>query len=567
MQLARRAWPLLALAVLVAVVAVVGARPTLAQSTLVLSDFDQAGLEPELLALITAGETSTWYARARFGDIGTLVDGELGIGPDNNGLIRIKEGSTGNTLLLNHDSSVPLGFNLYFGSGGAGEDLTLHIQVSPTEVYSMPVSGNLGNTGGGYVNLNLAAMGGRQAIAAVAAGSRVIIAFTRPSSVGPVFADDSYSRSVSETALTGANVGDAITATHANSDTLAYVLSGTDEADFSVSATGQITVARALDYETTPSYSLTLTATDTAGATDTATVNIAVTDVDERPLLTPDPSTLAAHINTNQQFTVSLPANARPTQNVTVTTAAGTGEMRLRATETGLTCETTITSLSVASDGTFYARFCDEGTATLSVAPSNSAVDVREYTVTITDPATAPAQVTSLTATAGPGAGEVTLDWTAPADGGSDITHYEYALFYIGYEDVGTWHTTGSTSTSHVVTRLTSYGDSAPILGKGRQRHRRHRIIFWLRHRHAGRTAGRSHRLERHGRRARSLVELDGRGRKWRHSEPVRVQQRRRHDLAHNRRDRYIIQGDADQRGHARRPGRRDRVHVPRARG
>ena len=455
MRLARRAWPLLALAVLLAVVAVVGARPTQAQSTLVLSDFDQAGLEPELLALITAGETSLWYGRARFGDVGTLVDGELGIGPDNNGLIRIKEGGSGNTLTLNHDSSSPLGFSSYFGSGGAGEDLTLHIQVSPTEVYSMPVSGNRGETGGGYVNLNLAAMGGRQAIADVAAGSRVIIAFTRPS---PVFADDSYSRSVSETALTGANVGDVITATHANSDTLAYALSGTDAADFSVSAVGQITVASALDYETTPSYSLTLTATDTAGATDTATVNIAVTDVDERPLLTPDPSTLSAHINTNQQFTVSLPANARPTQNVTVTTAAGAGEMRLRATETGLTCETTITSLSVASDGTFYARFCDEGTATLSVAPSNSAVDVREYTVTITDPATAPAQVTGLTATAGPGAGEVTLDWTAPADGGSDITHYEYALFYIGYEDVGTWYTTGSTSTSHVVTRLTSYG-------------------------------------------------------------------------------------------------------------
>ena len=457
MQVVRRAWPLLALAVLVAVVAVVGARPTLAQSTLVLSHFNQAGLEPELLALITAGETSRWYARARFGDIGTLVDGELGIGPDNNGLLRIEEVSSGNTLTLNHDASSPLVFSSYFGSGGAGEDLTLHIQVSPTEVYSMPVSGNLGNTGGGYVNFNLAAMGGEQAIDDVSTGSRVIIAFTRPSSVAPVFADDSYSRGVSETALTGANVGDAITATHANSDTLGYVLSGTNAADFSVSATGQITVARALDYETTPSYSLTLTATDTAGATDTATVNIAVTNVDERPLLTPDPSTLAAHINTNQQFTVSL-ANARPTQNVTVTTAAGTGEMRLRATETGLTCETTITSLSVASAGTFYARFCDEGTATLSVAPSNSAVDVREYMVTITDPITAPAQVTGLTATAGPGAGEVTLDWTAPSDGGSAITDYEYALSYIGYEDVGTWYSTGSTTTSHVVTRLTNYG-------------------------------------------------------------------------------------------------------------
>ena len=616
----------------------------------------------ELLALVTAGDTTLWYARGRFGDSGTLVEGELGIGPDNNNLIRLREGSQGGDLLINHDSSSVLGFATYFGAGGAGEDLTLHIQLSATDVYSVLVTDNLKTVGGGYATINLIPSGGRQAINDVDVGDRVIIAFTRPANAAPAFADDSYSRSVSETALVGATVGTPITATDANGDTLGYGLSGTGAADFAVSTTGQITVASVLDYETTPTYSLTLTALDTGGLTDTAAVTITVTDEDERPhltpdpegrdwvvgsnqefevantvgvqsvtvsetgddrtgdltirateagitcetqvnslsvdtassfwarfcdagtltlrvednadstnfreytmtlaqnrapsfssdtttrsvnenaaaganvgtpvtaadadsdpvtyslsgstlfsivsgtgqiqvangasinyevatshtvtvtaqdnalesdtitvtinvvdlddapQLTPDPSTVTADLNTNQQFTVSLPTNAHPTQNVTVTTADGTGEMKLRATEEGLTCETTITTLSVASDGSFYARFCDAGTATLSVAPTSSAVDVREYAVTITVPATAPAQVTGLVATAGPGAEEVSLVWVAPNNGGSDITHYEYALFYIGYEFVGTWYSTGSTSTSHVVTGLTSIG-------------------------------------------------------------------------------------------------------------
>ena len=118
-------------------------------------------------------------------------------------------------------------------------------------------------------------------ISEVVAGDYIIIAFTRPAAnSAPVFAEDSYSRTVSEAASIGSNVGDAITATDADDDTLSYALSGTNAAHFSVSATGQITVASALDYAATPSYALTLTATDGDGATDTAAVNIAVTEDD-----------------------------------------------------------------------------------------------------------------------------------------------------------------------------------------------------------------------------------------------------------------------------------------------
>ena len=101
MQLTLRVLPLLALAVLLAVMAVAAVRPAQAQaSTLALSDFDQTGLDVELLAVITAGEDELWYARDRFGDVGTLVDGELGIGPGNNGLIRIRSNAAGSSCCL-----------------------------------------------------------------------------------------------------------------------------------------------------------------------------------------------------------------------------------------------------------------------------------------------------------------------------------------------------------------------------------------------------------------------------------------------------------------------------------
>lgn len=62
--------------------------------------------------------------------------------------------------------------------------------------------------------------------------------------------------------------------------------------------------------------------------------------------------------------------------------------------------------------------------------------------------ATVPSAITTLSAT--PGNGQVTLNWTAPSNGGSAITDYEYRV------DGGTWTSTGSTSASTVVGGLTN---------------------------------------------------------------------------------------------------------------
>ena len=98
----------------------------------------------------------------------------------------------------------------------------------------------------------------------------------------PQFGSASYTFSVAEDASVGDAVG-SVSATDADGDTLTYsITAGNGDSKFAIGGSnGAITVAAGLDYETTASYTLTVQASDSNGGTDTATVNIAVTDVDE----------------------------------------------------------------------------------------------------------------------------------------------------------------------------------------------------------------------------------------------------------------------------------------------
>ena len=99
----------------------------------------------------------------------------------------------------------------------------------------------------------------------------------------PVFTDGTTtSRSVVETATTGDNIGNAVSATDANNDVLEYTLSGTDAASFSiVSTSGQLQASATLDYDTKTSYSVTVSVSDSVGGSDTIDVTINVLDVTE----------------------------------------------------------------------------------------------------------------------------------------------------------------------------------------------------------------------------------------------------------------------------------------------
>ena len=100
----------------------------------------------------------------------------------------------------------------------------------------------------------------------------------------PTFGATSYAFTTAENTAVGTTVG-AVKATGQGKDAVTYALTaGNTGGAFAVNAsTGAITVAKALDYETTASYTLTVQAEQPTSAAATVPVTITVTDVAETP--------------------------------------------------------------------------------------------------------------------------------------------------------------------------------------------------------------------------------------------------------------------------------------------
>ena len=111
--------------------------------------------------------------------------------------------------------------------------------------------------------------------------------------MSPVFDESEYTFELAEDASVSDPVG-TVSATHPDDDTITYSITvGNTGNAFAIGASsGAITVAGALDFETTPSYTLTVQAEDDDEDTDTVTVTINVTDVVEDP--PPAPTGLSA---------------------------------------------------------------------------------------------------------------------------------------------------------------------------------------------------------------------------------------------------------------------------------
>ncbi len=98
----------------------------------------------------------------------------------------------------------------------------------------------------------------------------------------PRFRASITSRSVPENTPRGEDIGTPIAA--ADNDALRYALSGDHASSFSIDQnTGQLRTNAALDYETRPSYSVTVTVTDPSATSDSIAVTINVTDRNEPP--------------------------------------------------------------------------------------------------------------------------------------------------------------------------------------------------------------------------------------------------------------------------------------------
>ena len=173
-------------------------------------------------------------------------------------------------------------------------------------------------------------------------------ALVGPANRAPAFDDGAgASRSVAENAAAGTAVGTPVSASDDDGDTLAYVLAGTDAADFSIDgSTGQLRAAAALDHEAGSSRSVSVTASDGNGGSATIPVTVLVTDVDEPPDA-PSAPTVTGASSSSLAVSWSAPANAgRPAvTDYDVRYASGGGGFA-DWTHDGATTSTTITGLS-----------------------------------------------------------------------------------------------------------------------------------------------------------------------------------------------------------------------------
>ena len=105
----------------------------------------------------------------------------------------------------------------------------------------------------------------------------------------PVFTEgSSTTRSIAENTASNVSIGDPISATDADEDTITYSLGGIDANAFVFDSTnGQLKTSAALDYETKSSYSVTVTASDGNGGSVAIDVTINITDIDETPVTPP----------------------------------------------------------------------------------------------------------------------------------------------------------------------------------------------------------------------------------------------------------------------------------------
>ena len=165
--------------------------------------------------------------------------------------------------------------------------------------------------------------------------------------------------SVQENTATGTTIATS-SVTDPEAGTITYSLSGTGSENFSVSSDGTVTLANALDYETTTVYEIILTASDGVNSvSDTLTINVG--DINEAPTLT---TTLAAANfaeNVATGTTIATSSVSDPESSTITYSLSGTGSNNFSVDTKGnvtlansLDYETT-TSYTItltASDGT-----------------------------------------------------------------------------------------------------------------------------------------------------------------------------------------------------------------------
>ena len=156
--------------------------------TLLLSDFDDTGLEVDAAALLVASAPGTTgnnpYADSDRGGADSPLDGELGLSSTQTVISRIRRHSATELNLNDNDNPAILDIGAYFDAGGDGNDLTLYLQTNDGLV-SFPIAGQLTSFGGNFARFTLPAAA-QTLLDNLDTGDRWIFAFAKTASIAPV---------------------------------------------------------------------------------------------------------------------------------------------------------------------------------------------------------------------------------------------------------------------------------------------------------------------------------------------------------------------------------------------
>ena len=197
-----------------------------------------------------------------------------------------------------------------------------------------------------------------------------------PVNDAPEFETEMTTRTVSESAQPGDEVGTKVEATDVDDITLTYSLSGAS--DFVIDATGQIRVAPGvtLDREGTSSYEVTVTASDRLNESDSITVTINVSDVPEPPTAVNDTAMTAedTRVNIDVLDNDTDPDTERARLRVSVLTQPLNGTARAQSDQT----ITYTPNANFAGPNSFTyrvsdGRLTDDGSVSVTVVAVNDA--------------------------------------------------------------------------------------------------------------------------------------------------------------------------------------------------
>ncbi len=229
-------------------------------------------------------------------------------------------------------------FDIDDSSGQIKTKDPLDFETKPTYSVSMSVTDNRGGTDSIDVTINLSNVND-----------------------APVFTEDtSTTRSIAENTAANQNIGTPVGATDQDDTSLTYSLTGTDAAAFDIDdSSGQIKTKDPLDFETKPTYSVSVSVTDNRGGTDSIDVTINLSNVNDAPVFTEDTST-----------TRSIAENTAANQNIGTPISA---------------TDQDDTSLTYSLGGTDAAAFdIDDGTGQLKTKSPLDRENKASYSVTIT---------------------------------------------------------------------------------------------------------------------------------------------------------------------------------------